>query len=905
MKFNLCKFFILATVVFCSCSQTSSVIDLGGEWTVAIDSSDYTVMLPGSLSENGIGIPVKDTTTSRLSQSVQYEGPAVFEKVIDIPRSWQDRHVELYMGRTKVSKVFVNDSLAGSQYSISTPHVYLIQGLFKPGSNRLKIIVDNSRSLLPLGNSHVWSDDTQTNWNGILGEFRLTCLDNVHLQNIRIDAAVSGKGTAQLEILNHTSETLPRQKMNIVVQDSTGQTAFKKQIETALAPGKNTVTVDFEVKNPSLWDEYTPCLYRFHAAIQGGTSAKETKFGFRDYTTRSGQFVNNGRTVFLRGKHDGGVFPLTGYPSVKTEDWRRYLSIAKSYGINHIRFHSWTPPAAAFEAADELGVFLQPELPLWRNVSANDERFITYMKTEGQRIMEACGNHPSFVMFSLGNELSGDTATMGMFVDYFKSIDKRHLYANGSNNFFNNPHPHSGEDFFVSMRSGKMAPDNHTDVRGSFAFVDSDAKGGIINTRKPGTDRDYQQAIEGLTLPVVGHEVGQFQTFPDFNEIPEYTGVLHAWNLEVIKQWVEKAGLLSQAPDFVKASGALSALCYREEIELALRTPGFGGFQLLDLQDYPGQGTSLVGILNAFMESKGIVEREKWTEFCSDIVPLARFPKYCWTNDEKFTADIEVANYGEKDLAGEIVTCILTTQSGKLLYETTFLKPDVIRQGAVTPINPIKRIEIPLTIVDRNQKLTFTIKLDNKDVQNSWDIWVYVADERKPEQGNIEQVLVTQDKKAFEQAAGNQQKVLYIPQQADISNQSVGGLFITDFWNYTMFKGIAVRNGIEPSPGTLGILTNPDHPIFNTFPTDFHTNWQWWNIIKHSRPMILDDYPADYKPIVQVIDNFSRNHKLGLIYEAPGSDGKALVCSSDLFAIQDEPEVKALFNSLINYLKSK
>jgi hypothetical protein len=360
---------------------------------------------------------------------------------------------------------------------------------------------------------------------------------------------------------------------------------------------------------------------------------------------------------------------------------------------------------------------------------------------------------------------------------------------------------------------------------------------------------------------------------------------------------------LPQATDFVKASGALSALCYREEIELALRTPGFGGFQLLDLQDYPGQGTSLVGILNAFMESKGIIEREKWNEFCSDIVPLARFPKYCWTNDETFTADIEVAHYGEKELTQEPVTCTLSTQSGRVLFsEMSMDNNKPILQGQV---NPISHLEIPLTAVDENQKLTFTVKLGNKGVQNSWDVWVYVAGERKPELGNIEQILVTQDKHAFEQAAGNQQKVLYIPRQADISNQSVGGLFITDFWNYTMFKGIALRNGIEPSPGTLGILTDPNHAIFHSFPTDFHTNWQWWNIIKHSRPMILDHYPADYKPIVQVIDNFSRNHKLGLIYEAPGSDGKALVCSSDLLAIRDEPEVKALFNSLIHYLKSK
>jgi hypothetical protein len=134
--------------------------------------------------------------------------------------------------------------------------------------------------------------------------------------------------------------------------------------------------------------------------------------------------------------------------------------------------------------------------------------------------------------------------------------------------------------------------------------------------------------------------------------------------------------------------------------------------------------------------------------------------------------------------------------------------------------------------------------------------------------------------------------------------QSVGGLFITDYWNYRMFKGISENNKKPVSPGTMGILTDPQHPVFNEFPTEFHSNWQWWPIVKKSRPFILDNAPAKYSPIVQVVDNIERNHKLGLIFEFSVGKGKLLVCMSELRSIQDKPEAKQLYSSVLKYMSS-
>ena len=882
-----------------SCIQLDNTIDLSGKWSVQLDSNKiYSISLPGSLSENKLGTEVKDSSISMLSENFTYTGKAVYSRLINIPDDWGGRPLELFLERTKVSTLYVNDSLIGSQNSVSTPHIYVLPKGLPAGTNKLQIEVDNTKSLLPLGGAHAYSEHTQTNWNGILGNMSLRCLDTIEIRNIKIDTDNEGQCSLMLDLIGF--QTTPKENIfAIVVVDAQGKICVDTTQRVLIHPGVSSVCLDFVMPKAKvkLWDEYTPNIYTLQINTLGGTIHKTT-FGFCDFEAHQGRLLSNGRTVFLRGKHEGGVFPMTGYPSMKKEDWIRYFRIVKSYGINHVRYHSWTPPEAAFDAADEVGVFLQTELPLWGNYSSCDTMLVNYMKTEGERIMEAYGNHPSFVMFTLGNELVGDTLLMQSVVEHLKNKDGRRLYAMGSNNFYWDSHTYPCEDFFVSMRNGKETLDYHTDLRGSFSFADSQG-GGLINNMEPQTIRDYSLAIQNIKKPIIGHETGQYQIFPDFKEIPSYTGVLRPINLSIIQKRIEDAGLSMQVENFLKASGALSALCYREEIEMALRTKGFDGFQLLDLEDYPGQGTALVGILNAFMKPKGVITRERWLNFCNDIVPLARFSKYCWKVGETFTADIDIAHYGPHDMKSQRINCILADTTGKILFKQAFTCN--LKQGEV---NKIASIKIPLKNISKNSQLSLSITLEGTEYYNAWDLYVYKAGKNPIREGIINGVYVTRDIQQATQYIAKNYKVLYIPKHKDIMQQSVGGLFITDFWNYNTFKQTAMNMGKEPSPGTFGLFINSDHPLFKEFPTDFHTNWQWWTLIKHSRPMILDDYPTTYKPIVQVIDNWDRNHKLGLIYERLYSKDKILVCSIDLFACKNHPEAQALFDSLIDYCKN-
>jgi hypothetical protein len=637
---------------------------------------------------------------------------------------------------------------------------------------------------------------------------------------------------------------------------------------------------------------------------------RSVSFGMRDFTAERNRLTVNSRPVFLRGKLDCCLFPLTGYPPMDKAGWLRVLSIAKSYGINHYRFHSWCPPEAAFEAADELGMYLQPEIPNKRSAfaapeskeaakhnidnidvesSLKDKSLYEYAQREGELIFKAFGNHPSFVMFTLGNEL-GRTPGMFELVAHFKKTDPRHLYAQGSNNMHWNPSLAKGDDFWVTCKTGKTLP-----VRGSFSTLDFPSP--HIECRPPSTQVDYGGSIADVPVPVIAHEIGEFQVSPDFREIPKYTGVLKARNLEIFRERLARANMLDQADAFVRASGALSVICYREDIEAALRTPGLGGFQLLDIQDFPGQGTALVGILNVFMESKGLITPDAWRRFCCETVPLLRMKKYTWTTDETFVGRVQVAHYGPADLRDARVTWTVADGKGGKLAGDAFDRV-TIEQGKVFEVNAFA---LPLHDIAAPHKLTIAVAIEGTKYRNDYEIWVYPpkADTSVPSSVLVADDLAAEATQKHLAAGG---KVLLLPKLEQLPHSVEGG-FQTDYWSPMFAEAIKKQGGKAP-PGTLGILCDPAAPALAGFPTEFHSNWQWWHLVKNSRPVVLDETPAGYRPVVQVIDNFVRNHKLGVIFETRVGKGKLLVCAIDLRGLQDKPEARQLYHSLLRYVAS-
>lgn len=776
-------------------------ISLAGEWSLQYGQEHTTVMLPGTMDTNRKGVPIgrKDETT-HLSRLYSYKGKAWYERTVVIPKTWRRHRVTLFIERTKPTWLYVDGVLVDSCNNISTPHRYHLAPL-TPGAHTLRILVDNGSGVPEqvYGSSHAYTEDTQTNWNGMIGQLYLEV------------AQSSGKGSA----------TRAPREPSLVIRDR------------------------------------------------------------HFYDTQ-------GHRVFLRGKHDACVWPLTGHCPMEQLAWHEYFSTCRDYGINHVRFHSWCPPEAAFAAADELGIYLQPELPFWGDFNAKDSVLLQFLHKEGVNIMREYSHHPSFAMFALGNELWGSIDEMARFVADFRQLAPHVLFTFGSNYYLGYQGVKPGMDYFTTCRVGGEAWGSYdTHTRGSFSFADA-MTGGMLNTEYPNTQLTLEEGCSRSTVPVISHETGQFQTYPDFDEIRKYTGVLYPYNLEQFRARLDSAGMLEQAKDFHRASGQWSLELYKADVELDLRTESMDGFQLLDLQDYPGQGSAYVGILDAFMQPKSFGAVHQWRQWCNDVVPLAVMPGYTFTAGQRQDIVVKLANYSGRSLKGKTLTWVLGNMEGDMAI------PD--GEGLLT----VGTIPFEAPILHTGCDLLLVLAVDGTEYHNTYKVWVYPKEVELEKDGIVITRQLTAD---VARQLENGAKVLWMPDSTQLQGKTVGPLFQTDYWNYRMFKTICDNNKKAVSPGTLGILTNPRHPLFGEFPTDEHTNWQWFPVIQNSRPLVLDNLPRDYRPIVQVIDNIERNHRLGLVFEFAVGKGRLLVCMSDLECTTDYPEGRQFYHSLLRYMQ--
>lgn len=882
-------------------------MDLSGNWAFALDPDNAgmtnefwnetfgeTVVLPGTTDTNRKG---KENTnrneTTQLSRLYRYEGPAWYSKEINLSAEWKGKEIMLYLERTRPTTVWVDGKLVGKCDYLSVPHCYNLTSFLAPGKHKLTIRVDNKESIPSQirSSSHSCTESTQTNWNGIIGRMELQGTSPVHIASMQVYPQVGDRSVKVKVVLSKALSKGEKLALNAEAFNTTKQHRAKA-VELSLAAGKKEYEVVFPLgKDALLWSDYAPALYKLTASL-GKQDQYSVNFGLREFKAHGKQFSINGEKTFLRGKHDACVFPLTAHTPMGLAEWQHYFKVCKEYGINHVRFHSWCPPAACFEAADLEGIYLQPELTIWGSFKKDAKELMSFLLNDGEKIQQEYSNHPSFVMFALGNELGGDIDVMKSFIDRFRALESRHLYAYGSNNFLGWRGYVPGEDFLVTCRVGE-GEGYSTHARASFSFADAD-EGGFLNNTYPNSQMNFDGALEKSPVPVVGHETGQFQIYPNYDEMKKYTGVLAPWNFEVFRARLQKAGMLKQADDFVKASGALSLLLYRADIEMNLRTKQMAGFQLLDLQDYSGQGSAYVGILDAFMDSKGLITPEQWREFCCEVVPLFNTPKFCWTGNEQLSGKVEIANYSPHSLNGNSLNWELAS-NGQVLEEGKYTIP------AGTGLLDVSELSIQLPNVMKATRAEMNLKIEGTSYKNSYPLWIYPSTQPINKDGITMARTLDDDAIRTLRQGG---KVLLLPRREDCSEITVGGLFQSDYWNFRMFKSICDRIKKPASPGTLGILTNPEHAVFKDFPTEFHTNWQWFSIIKHSYPMILDRMPSDYLPVVQVIDNIERNHKLGLVFELNVEGGKLLVCMADLDAVQDKPEGRQFYTSLVNYMQS-
>ena len=548
--------------------------------------------------------------------------------------------------------------------------------------------------------------------------------------------------------------------------------------------------------------------------------------------------------------------------------------------MNLIRFHSWCPPEAAFTAADELGFYYHIEIASWGAALGDSKPVDAWLYEEAARILKAYGNHPSFMLMPYGNEPEGKQPVskhcaefLAQWVANFKAADPRRLYTSASG------WPQIAENQFHITADPR--------IQGWGQGLDS-----RINAEPPETKTDYRDYISRRSVPVISDEIGQWCVYPNFDEIPKYTGYLKPKNFGIFRDRLEENGLGELAKQYLLASGKLQSLCYKEDIESALRTPGMGGFELLDLHDYPGEGTALVGVLDPFWDSKGYMTAAEFRRFCNSTVPLARLKKRVFTTDERLEADLEVAHFGPHPLTNSVTVWKLVNDNGEVFAKSELPATTIPVDNGIS----LGRMSADLKNIAAPKQYKLVVSLAGTQFENGWDIWIYPPNVSADVPADIMVENSLTDTAMNRLRSGG--KVLLLIPPNHVKNTAKDPIqlgFSSIFWNTAYTH--------RQAPTTLGILCNPKNAAFAEFPTDSFSNWQWWYLIRRAHAMILDGLPVKLRPIVEVIDDWVTARRLGLVFEAKVGQGKLVVCSIDLLHdLEDDPVRRQFRHSLLNYM---
>ena len=866
-------------ILWCVCALaacTRTTIDLSGEWQFAMGEQpvyDDCITLPGSMLTNGKGhdIAVNTRWTGSTYDSSYYYSPqlaryreegnvkfpffltpdkyyvgyAWYRKQVRVPSAWKGRPVTIFLERPHIeTTLWVNGHEVGHQMSLSTPHQYDISEYINFGAdNEIALCIYNGIENVCVGqDSHSVTDQTQGNWNGVIGTMELR--SEPVINRVRAVPDVQA-GVVRIEV-NEARYELPL--------------------------GGDTCR----------WSEFSPTLYTRTVDYQG--TPVEVTFGIRDIRIEGRQFYLNDQPIWLRGTVENCCFPETGYPPTDVESWKRVFAKCKEYGLNHVRFHSWCPPEAAFVAADMLGLYLQPEGPSWPNHGVrlrSGQAVDRYLMEETKRIIDAYGHHPSFVMFALGNEPAGRWVEYcNNWVSEMMAYDSTRVYCGAS--VGGGWAWDDGSQFHVKgggrgLNWDSRAPQSVDDYYTSLTFP-----------------RNYRDTVPNNT-PIIAHEQGQWCAFPDLKEIDDYTGAYKASNFEIFRDLLAENGMEQRAETFLHASGKLQTLAYKYEAERNLRTPDYAGFQLLSLNDYSGQGSALVGVLNVHWREKGYCTVDEWREFCSPIVPLACFPKFVYTNAETLRVPLQIYHAGNMPL--DDVTCNYTLSgvgdehTGQLSLKRLPIGKNIEADTVVYSLSAISSATKGTLSVVITDNVTGNIV-----GRNHWEFWVYPSHVDAPSEEGIyiadkltDEALevLKQGGKVLLTAAGN---VTY--------GNDVVQHYLPVFWNTSWFK-------MRP-PHTTGAAIDTEHPLFaHGFPTDNWSNLNWWELINKAQVMNLSDFPLDYQSPIQPIDTWHISRKLGMLVEANVLGGKLLMTTMDVTRyLEYRPVARQMRHAIVSYMQS-
>lgn len=902
--------------------QLRNNLHLNGVWSFVLDPNDegiqnawyesllnQTIEVPSSWAEAGYGDAPNVHYLWGWNARHEYEGIAWYAQEIMIPEDWAGKHIELNLkGVRWRSRVWLDGHFVGECDYLSVSHWYDLSLHAKAGQKQLLSIQIDNRMLYPLEESHINSLQTATRWGGITGGIELMARPEVSIETVKYRANIQN-GRFDFDV--HLNQLLEDLNLRVRVLDPIDDTTIEAQ--SAVKTIQTSISVELG-NHVHLWSDQNPHLYDVQFILEKNSTPIdiiEKRAGLREITIRGKQILINGNPVFLRGYVDCCIFPLTGYPSWDIDHYRRQFKIARSYGFNHVRLHSWTAPDPFWEAADECGMIVQTELPHWSKhyitgSTVPPEDTHQFLTDEMFAIIDNLNFHPSWLMFACGNELISPEGNLKLneMTRQGKSRDSSRLFTDQAG-MGRLPAPHREVDFFI--QSCNWHPPKK-----------------IYDAASNDTTQDFNAITALSDRPVIGHEHGQFTMYVRPSEAEKYTGAIQPTWLDSINESFLAKGLQERVDDYIEASGIHIARTYKENIERARRTTDLAGFQLLDIRDFPGQAHATTGILDMFWDSKGIIEPEKFAKFNGSAVLLMRSESATFYNDETIQITIELSNFSGKAISGSLQWSLVS----KGLQLNGEIAVPVTKNGQITVLG---QLQVDVEVEDIARQWTLTVQLG--EIENNWNLWTYpypknthsnhsirsqiqllrpllpnadyrddfgghmlTFDRTEPQLDKSTDLAITDRLSLRLLQYLHDGGLVWLMPRSDQIYDYVRTRYLPPFWSYLHFP--------DNVSSVMGMIIN-DHSVLQDFPHDGFSNWQWYDLVNNAPAISLDAQP-NLQPIVEVVDNFNRAKRLTYAFETQIGKGRLFVSTWQLSetSVIGRPEAAFLFHQVVDYLTS-
>jgi beta-galactosidase len=818
---------------------------------------DSTMPVPGCWNANGAG-----TESDNLFH--KFEGPAWYHRQITLPKGWKDKAIWLEFGGVhRTADVWVNGQSVGRHVAYVTPFKFDISDYVAHDAKAdISVRVDGRRNgdIDPLYGCFDLMDMGDLDWGGMYRGVQLRATEAAWIENLHVIPHVAER-TAEVTVEVGGPIAQP---YDIAVEVIGAQGELAGNGKAGISHAEASPTISVPIADAKLWSPQHPHLYTVKATLYRGgeqIDSKSDRFGMREIGKVGKGFVLNGQPIFLRGYGDDCIFPNTIAPPVDKHYYLRRFEVAKSYGFNYIRHHSWFPPKEYLDAADEMGILLQPEFPIAYDAffdASTPEKKQLYLDS-WREVIRANWNHPCIADWCMGNEIGSQHELSREMYRIAKEIDATRMVIDT-------------DGVWIRTVGDPMRPtlDFLTPV------FDEHPRWGF-------NDNKYPLDLKA-TKPILVHEMGNFATLPSLTQIDLFTNGVRPYWLYTLRDLVTKQGVEQEYESWVAKSNKLQAVVLKVNTEAARRSPDISGYQQWLLQDY-WNGSN--GVLDTFYRPKGITAAQ-YRKFNSPTVLLMDCARRNYWAGETVEITILASRYEDQPSQDAMLTWKLTCD-GKVCADGEESGLSVKSDGVKT----LRTIYVEMPNLANAHRLSLSASLTDQNGRssNDWDFWVYpkqmiAANQKRICCAGLQEVRDTfPGMSGAEDLAGCQllitaqvtpEQLAYLVNGGRALLMNAGEAFPS---TYSSFRPCWWLGDRENESKNTGTVIDKTHPALRGFPNDGWCDLNFANLLNKSTAVLMDDLPAKIPPIIRCLDVHGELRNKAYLFEVKVGQGKLLSTS--------------------------